>query len=219
MEKRAVIRASVFATLLTLCLLPRIAQAANVTVSCPPESGGTYTSIAAALNAVGQVGPITFTVTGTCNENVFLSNAQSLTFVAGPGGARIVQPQDSDTFDISSSQDIALNNLEIVGVPGSMPGSGGGGVSIDNGSNVATNGCNIHDNEAFGVSAGDGSRLGLFNTIIHNNNPGDGLDVGDSTAFVSGSTIRDNGTACPGGGWKLRPGRRRGPLEGRLYEK
>ena len=66
----------------------------------PKGAAGTYTSITSALNAVGQIGPITFVVTGTCNENVSLTNAQSRTFIAGPGGAKIVQPQDSNTFDI-----------------------------------------------------------------------------------------------------------------------
>ena len=118
MKSNHFLRVSVFANLLTLVLLPEIAHAQVVTVSCSPATGGTYPSITAALNAVGQIGPRTFTVTGTCNENVSLTNAQSLTFIAGPSGAKIVQPQDSNTFDILRSQNITLQNLEIVGVPG-----------------------------------------------------------------------------------------------------
>jgi parallel beta helix pectate lyase-like protein len=198
MEKRAVIRAPIFGIFLTLGMFPGTAHA-QVTVGCPGGSGGTYTSITAALNAVGQIGPITFTVTGTCNENVSLNNARSLRFVAGPGGAKVVQPQDSNAFDISLSQDITLQNLEIVGTPGSIPGSGGSGASITELSDVHINGCNIHDNEGVGVGVDRASVLFLRNTTIHNN-PGDGLDVSNnSSATAFGTTIQDNGSACPGG--------------------
>lgn len=190
-------QASIFAIFLTLSLFPGIANA-QVTVGCPGGSGGTYASITAALNAVGQIGPITFVVTGTCNENVSLTNAQSLTFIAGPGGAKVVQPQDSDTFDISLSRDITLQNLEIVGTPGSMPGSGGSGVSITELSDVHIRGCNIHDNEGGGVGADRSSVLFVRKTIIHDN-PGDGMDVtNNSTASMFGTTIQNNGSACPG---------------------
>ena len=193
MRKNRLFRASVFAIFLTLCLLPGIAHA-QVTVSCPPTTGGTYTSITAALNAVGQIGPLTFTVTGTCNENVSVFNARSLRFIAGAGGAKIVAPQDSNAFDIFRSQFIRLVNLEIAGVPGSTPGSAGSGVFITQASNVQINGCEIHDHGA-GVFAINASLLFLNNTNIHNNNPSDGLHVtGNSTANVSGSTIQNNGS-------------------------
>ena len=195
MQKHRVFWASVLANLLTLLLLPEIAHAQVVTtVSCPPATGGTYSSITAALNAVGLIGPRTFMVTGTCNENVSLDEALSLT-IAGAGGARIVAPQDSDAFDISRSQNITLQNLEIAGVLGSPPGSGGAGVLITAASNVQINLCDIHDNGAVGVAAAGGSELFLNKTNIHNNNPGDGLDVaGGSSARVSGSTIQNNGS-------------------------
>jgi len=129
---------------------------------------------------------------------VRLTNARSLTFVAGAGGAKIVQPKDSNTFDIFLSHDIHLQGLEIVGVPGSMPSSGGAGVFFTQASDVHINGCDIHQNEGGGVTATNGSLLFLNNTKIHNDTPfGDGLDViNNSTAVVIGSTIQDNGSAC-----------------------
>jgi hypothetical protein len=58
-------------------------------------------------------------------------------------------------------------------------------------------GCDIHHNEGGGVIADIGSLLQLLNTNIHNNTPGDGLDVvKSSTANVSGTTIQNNG--CSG---------------------
>lgn len=194
MEKQGVFRASALAILLSLLLLPGIAHA-QVTVSCSPASGGTYTSITAALNAVGQIGPLTFTVTGTCNENVSLNDARSLTFIAGAGGAKIVQPQDSDTFDMVRSQNITLQNLEIAGVPGSTPGFGGIGVNINEASDVQILGCDIHDNEGDGVNVNGGSPVFIRNTNIHNNNPGNGLDVSNSGVNVRATTIQNNGCA------------------------
>jgi hypothetical protein len=190
MEKQYVFRASAFAILLTLLLLPGIAHANNVAVNCP---GASLNDAVAAL----PPGPNTITVTGTCNEIVSITDVQSLTIAAGPGGAKIVAPQDSDAFDIFRSQFIRLLDLEIAGVPGSTPGSGGAGVFIQS-SNVQIHGCDIHDNEGGGVTATFASVLLLSNTTIRNNNPGgDGLDVlSNSTATVVGSTIKDNGSAC-----------------------
>src|SRR6516164_9728280 len=94
------------------------AHALDVTVGCPGGGGGTYASITAALGALPPNGPNSITVTGTCNENVSISDMRSLTILAGAGGAKIVQPQDNDTFDIARSQNITLLNLEIAGVHG-----------------------------------------------------------------------------------------------------
>jgi hypothetical protein len=169
------------------------AHALDVTVGCPGGGGGTYASITAALGALPPNGPNSITVTGTCNENVSISDMRSLTIL---GGAKIVQPQDSNTFDIARSQNITLVNLEIAGVPGSTAGSGGGGVSISEASDVQITRCDIHNNEGFGVSANHESVLSVINTNIHNNTPGDGLDVGgNSIADVRGTTIQNNGCA------------------------
>ncbi len=173
------------------------ARAADVTVGCPGGSGGTYPSIGAALAALPSNGPNSITVTGTCNENVSISDMRSLVIIAGAGGAKIVQPQDSNTFDIVRSQNVTLRNLEIVGVPGSTVDSAGAGVFITEASDVRIIECDIHGNEASGVAETNNSVLFLRNTNIHNNTPGDGLDVSvSSTADVRGTTIQNNG--CTG---------------------
>lgn len=194
MTKNLVFRASASGILLILFLLPTIAHAANVTVGCPGGSGGAYPTINAALAAIGPTGPSTISVTGTCNENVTLNNVRSLTIFAGPGGARIVGPQDSDAFDIFLSQDIVLQNLEIVGTPGTTVNTAGGGVFISDASEVHLLSCNIHDNQGGGVFADTGSLLFLNHTTIQNNSPGDALDVtNNSSADVVGSTFQNNG--------------------------
>jgi Right handed beta helix region len=191
MEKQGVFRALAFVILPTLLLLPGIALANNVTVNCPGAS------LNAAVAALPPNGPNIITVTGTCNEDVSLTDVRSLTIIAGAGGAKIVQPQDSNTFDIVRSQNITLQSLEIAGVPGSTLGFGGGGVNITEASDVHIIGCDIHDNEGGGVLGINGSVLLLRNTNIHNNTPGDGLDVSrNSTADVRVTTIQDNG--CEG---------------------
>ena len=52
------------AACLTTLALP--AQAADATVVCPGGAGVGFPSITAALAAIGQTGPSTITVTGTC---------------------------------------------------------------------------------------------------------------------------------------------------------
>jgi len=191
MRKNRLFRASVFAILLTFFLLPAGAHATDVTVVCPGQS------INAALAALPQNGPNTITVTGTCNEDVSLTDVLALTIIAGAGGAKIVQPQDSNTFDIVRSQNITLQNLEIAGVPGSTLGFGGFGVNIAEASDVRILGRDIHDNEGGGVLGNNSSLLSLRNTNIHNNTPGDGLDAANgSTADVRLTTIQNNG--CSG---------------------
>jgi hypothetical protein len=191
MEKRDVFRPLPFVILPILFLLPGIAHANSLTVNCPGQS------LNAAVAALPPNGPNTITVTGTCNEDVSLTDLRSLTIIAGTGGAKIVQPQDSNTFDIVRSQNITLQNLEIAGVPGSTPGFGGDGVNIDEASDVHITGCDIHQNEGGGVLENHSSVLLLNNTNIHNNTPGDGLDVtGNSIANVSQATIENNG--CTG---------------------
>ncbi len=62
MKKERVFRASAFAIFMTLCLLPGVAHANNVAVSCPAQS------LSAAVAALPP-GPNTVTVTGTRSQN------------------------------------------------------------------------------------------------------------------------------------------------------
>lgn len=197
MRANRLLRVSVFAVLLTFFLLPEAAHATDVTVVCPNGAVGAFSSISAALAALPQNGPNTITVTGTCNEpqTVSITDMRSLTIVAGAGlgSAKIIQPQDSDTLNIIRSQNITLQNLEIVGVPGSTLGFGGIGVGIYEASDVQILGCDIHDNEGDGINVNGRSLLFVNSTNIHNNTPADGLDVSDSDVNVRTTTIQNNG--------------------------
>ena len=189
MKNARAFRPLAFAIFLTLCLLPGIAHANNIAVSCPGQSLNT------AVSSLPPSGPNMITVTGTCSENVSISDMRSLTIVAGAGlgSAKIIQPQDNDTFDIIRSQNITLQNLEIVGVPGSTLGSGGIGVGIYEASDVQILGCDIHDNEGDGINVNGRSLLFVNSTNIHSNAPNSGLDVADSDVTVRTTTIQNNG--------------------------
>jgi parallel beta helix pectate lyase-like protein len=195
------LRTPVSAILLAFFLLPPAAHAKDASVGCGGVNGTyDFTTITDALNNIGQTGPSTITVTGTCQENVSLNNARSITIVAGPSGATIVGPLDTDAFDISLSQDINLVNLEISGTFSTTGNGGGTGVFITEASDVHIAGCNIHDNQSGGVGAETDSILFLRNTTIQNNTPGDGLDLFDnSTADVARTTIQNNGDSAAGG--------------------
>ena len=213
MKTTRVVRPSVSAILLSLFLLPVTAHAQPCTAVV--DGGTSYTSINAALahfaatNAIGQTGPGTITVTGTCTENVSINDARSVTIVAPSpggasitGGATIVGPLDNDAFDIFRSQHITLRNLEIKGTFSSTVASGGGGegVFLTQASEVHIFGCDIHDNQQAGVDAEIGSIVFLIGTTIQNNTPNDGLDViGNSSAIVRGTTIQNNGDPLVGG--------------------
>ena len=147
--------------------------------------------INAALNAIGQIGPHTITVTGTCPESVSLSNARSILITAPtPGEATIVGLQDNDTFDIGLSQDITLQNLEIRGNTASSLGLG---VNIFTNSQVNIFACNIHDSPDGGVSADSDSGVALHNAVLQNSSNGDGLDLSNSSsADMVSTTIQNN---------------------------
>lgn len=179
------------AACLTMLALP--AHATDATVVCPGGSGVGFPSITAALGAIGQTGPSTITVTGTCQENVSIFQAQLITIVAGPGGAKIVGPLDNDAVDITQSQNITLLNLDIGGTFSNTGLGGGGGVSVSGSTGVQIFGCTIHDNQAVGVDADTGSVVDIRRTTIQNNTPGDGLDVFDgSTVILRRTTIQNN---------------------------
>lgn len=141
-------------------------HAATVTVTCPPATGGTYTSINEALNAIGPIGPSTIIATGTCNENVSLNGAVSITIVAGAAGATIAGPLDGDTFDISGSQNIVFRNLEITNTFSTTGLGGGDGVLIAEDSDVQIFSCNIHDNQAGGVGVNRNSTVFIRGTTM-----------------------------------------------------
>jgi len=198
MKSSHFLRASVFAVLLALCLLPATAHAATtVTVGCGGISGiYDYTTMQAALDAILSLPGSSFTivVAGNCSESLSIVDRRSITIV-GLSGASVSGPNDNDAFDITSSEGITIENLDI-----SSTGPDASGLFISQGSEVKIVGCNIHNNQGTaGVFVNRNSVLVLQGSTIENNVPGDGLDVvTNSTADVTGTTIQNNGSAGVG---------------------
>src|SRR6516164_986588 len=189
MKSNHFLRASVFAVLLAFCLLPATAHAATtVTVGCGGISGiYDYTTMQAALDAILSLPGSSFTivVAGNCSESLSIVDRRSITIV-GLSGASVSGPNDNDAFDITSSEGITIENLDI-----SSTGPDASGLFISQGSEVKIVGCNIHNNQGTaGVFVNRNSVLVLQGSTIENNVPGDGLDVvTNSTADVTGTTI------------------------------
>ena len=198
MRRLHVLKASVFAALLTLLLLPASAHATPCTAVIGVFSYPSINDALAALagfNAIGQTGPGIITVTGTCQESVQINNARNVTIV-GLNGANVLEPNDNNAFDISQSQGITLQNLDI-----SSTGPDAEGVLITESSDVQIHFCNIHNNQSAGVDVETGSVLILRDTTIQNNTPNDGIDLFDnSTADMARTTIQNNGSPGANGG-------------------
>lgn len=144
------------------------ASAANVTVICPGGGPGAYSSINAALSTLDPIGPHTITVSGTCNENVALTQRDRLTIQAVAGQYATIEnaaAPSATTLYIAGSHSIFLDHLII----------GGGAPAM-----------------YVSVSSGD---IHMQNCIVQNS-LGDGLDIdGESALFVENSTIKNNAGA------------------------
>jgi hypothetical protein len=165
-------------------------SATTVSVGCTGGSGGTYSSIGAALAALsGTPGPHTINVTGTCTESNFIQDFVSLTIQApSAGAATVVALPDSDGFDVSRSRDVRFRFLAINGSPASMFGAG---IGVFNSAEVIVESCTVSSHMDVGVAVDRDSLLTIRGSLLQNN--GDGVDVStDSTATISDTTIQNN---------------------------
>jgi hypothetical protein len=157
------------ATLFALVVLAAsAASAADLSVICPGGGPGAYSSINAALNTLDPVGPHSITVSGTCHENVALTERDRLTIHAVAGQFATIENAAAPavtTLYIAGSHNIFLDHLIIQGGAPAMYVS---------------------------VSSGD---VHMQNCIVQNS-LSDGLDIdGASFLFVNNSTIKNNSGA------------------------
>ena len=160
-------------------------QASTLTVGCP--SGGTYTSVQAAVNAAAPGDVIV--VTGICTESVFIGDMAFLTIQANsPGSGTIVALTDNDAIDIQRSHGIVLVNLIFSGGTGSVAGAG---VAAFDNAQVVINNCTIQNHVDVGVFLDLSTRVNINGSTIQGN--GDGVDVSrESIAIIRRSTIVKN---------------------------
>jgi hypothetical protein len=143
-------------------------------------------TIGAALKLVGHGLPTTLLVSGTCHENVEIQGLTNVTLQGNPtatidGGS----DPNSIAVDLSSSQNIALNNLTITG--------GGVGLNCVALSDCALTQVTIQNSQGVGANVNGGAHLAMLDCVIQNN-ADVGLSVGAGTASLIGGQITGNGS-------------------------
>lgn len=163
------------------------AGAAEVTVDC--DNGG---SLNGALYTLDPIGAHHIAVTGTCAENIIISNLAHVTIEGSPSASIVnAATPAQNVVHIQGSRDIVLRNLTISG--------GANGVVIWRGSEVSLEGCTLENNERRGVHVSDSSTLILGGgapeqAVTIRNNPTQGIHVENSLVKLNGYvTIENNG--------------------------
>ena len=161
------------------------ASAANFTVICPGGGPGAYPSITAALNAItNNAGPNFIGVSGTCTENVFISNQNALTIFAGLGSPAVITNAASPaqiTVQLVGSHLVTFDGLSIQG--------GNPGLFVNQGSDLQMNDSVIENNVGDGAIVLVKSDLNLNSCIVRNNGR-QGLVAGDSSIVLVLSPIQ-----------------------------
>ena len=183
-------------------------------VDCSGTNPNDYSTIGAALAVAGPNSYVI--VTGTCHENVTISNAWNLNLGAAYGqtatltggvsvtgsnsvflyGLNVTNPS-GDAFNITSSHNVTLWTC-------TANGNNGGGLTVHNLSDVTVDGPgSFDDNGGGGFSASDNSFLtvlALGGPVDISGNHGPGVGVGGGAEFETlGNTTIDNNINVPGG--------------------
>jgi Right handed beta helix region len=185
-------------------------------VDCSGANPNDYPTIGSALAVAGPGSYVI--VTGTCNENVNISNAWNLNLGAAYGqtasvnggvsvtgsnsvflyGLKVTNPS-GDGFYISSSHNVTLWTCTAKGNQGS-------GLTVHSLSDVTVDGPGSFDNNGGGgLSAVDNSNLTVVTwggsvDISGNHGPGVGVGGGSQFGTLGNTTIENNiNTAAPGG--------------------
>jgi hypothetical protein len=138
----------------------------NVAVDCSGANPNAFHSIGAALSRLSLTGPNSITVSGTCVENVFVSEFDRLTIQAASGHATIMNAANPAgiTLIISGSHNIVLNNLIIEG--GSSPST----VYVTSSSTaVLMQNCSVQNSLADGLDIDMASEMVIQNSSFTNN--------------------------------------------------
>jgi hypothetical protein len=177
-------------TLMATLLLTLTAQAGNLAVDCRPGGKG-LTTIGAAIAQIAAesvkkaLPPTTITVTGTCVENVSITNLDNITLQASPAGATITDASNGnlDTVAVADSNRFALNGFTI-----------NGSVDCFDDSVCRLFGNTIQNSQTgYGLRAGRAS-IDSSSDNISNNPSGSGvLSVNQARIVLVDDTINNNG--------------------------
>jgi hypothetical protein len=179
------------------------------------QSGGDYTSVAAAITAIPGAGPYLIRVMpGTYNEpafsvpnNVTLRSAgRDCTFLIVPGGITMNQPFAMITgFTIESR--IAISATDITVSDNDITNPSGNAIDISGmgGEKPIIHDCKIHDCEGWGITAQNGAQPFIHDNCIFSNTSG-GILYNQAGGCLSnnkinnsfsGSGVQLTGIVCP----------------------
>jgi parallel beta helix pectate lyase-like protein len=185
-----------------LVVFPVAAAASNITVDCTGATPGALTSLQAAIDSLGLVGPNQIDVVGgPCTENILIQDRQRLTITASPIGVFILSAvgPDDNVMRILGSTGITLIQLGF--------SNGANGLVIRRNSEVSVVGCTISGNAAAGLRVLENSTVLVDGAAILGNG-GNGVVIQDSLLTIQGADVESNG----GNGVVLR--RARGLFQG-----
>jgi len=130
------------------------AQAQTFTVDCTKGQ-----TISAALERGDERKPLTLLVSGTCSENVVVTQ-DDVTLRSLPGGATIVGSSASGAITFRSSR-VLMEGLAVRG--------GNVGVAVTGGSSVEIAGCDIRNATLSGINVVGSQSVTVRNSTVQNN--------------------------------------------------
>src|SRR6516165_8253286 len=168
-----------FIAIVSVVILPPSGQAADLQVICPGGGPGAFSSISAALSTLNPNDSNTITVSGSCVENIFITNFERLKIQSAFGQTATVTAADPSGIVIQTFQStgIVLTNLVVQG--------GSVGILLNQGSNATIFNCTIQGNSGDGLDMQMASTLVMRGGTIQNNQ-GSGMGVaGGSNATMA----------------------------------
>ncbi len=180
-----------FIFVVSLCLLPRVGEAATITVNCPTAS------LQAAVD--GASGEDVIEVSGTCNENVVVRTGKVGITLDGQGIATVNGADTAPTL-VVVGRGITIQHFTITGGIDGIVLDRGGTALID--SNIIQSAVQINPQRGEGILVADNSTAKIINNVIQAHE-GSGIAVVNSSfAFIgaapdditaSPNTIQNNG--------------------------
>jgi len=148
-------------------------------------------SITKALaQAAGLTGPITISVTGTCNENPIIT-LDNVTLVTTTG-ATIDGPDATSATILVRADRVVINGFTVTG--------GSVGLAVTGSQRLTIENCTVENTGNIGIVFQQGSAGTVDNCTIQNNPRQGILAIGATGVSVTNSVISNNGTAGIGPG-------------------
>ncbi len=131
---------------------------------------------------------------GVYTQTAGMTGKSDITIQGAAGNASILVGSGNYTFKVYSSSGIIINDV-------SFRSPNGSGLAVV-GSSVTLNNVEASGNQGNGVVVAGGGSINVSSSHFDSSQTGDGMDVQDGAATISGSTFNNNGTAggsVPGG--------------------